>query len=101
MTTNPKPTRNYAATPLERIEIDHTLLDIIVVDEEDCLPLGRLTLRVCFHEETRIVQAVHLGQEDLDLPAHIVLDRGREFTGTLWEEMQIHCPPCPSGGDAP
>jgi putative transposase len=30
-----------AVRPLERVELDHTVLDLIVVDEEDCLPIGR------------------------------------------------------------
>ncbi len=34
----------YPTIPLERVEIDHTLSDLIVVDENDYLPLGRLTL---------------------------------------------------------
>jgi len=31
-----------AGRPLERVELDHTVLDLIVVDEEDRLPIGRL-----------------------------------------------------------
>ncbi len=30
--------------PLERVELDHTPLDLIVVDEEDRLPIGRPTV---------------------------------------------------------
>jgi len=32
------------ARPLERVELDHTPLDLIVVDEEDRLPIGRPTV---------------------------------------------------------
>jgi len=33
-----------AMRPLERVELDHTVLDLIVVDEEDRLPIGRPTV---------------------------------------------------------
>jgi putative transposase len=35
----PRPER-----PNERWELDHTLLDVVVIDEEDGLPIGRPTL---------------------------------------------------------
>ncbi|CAG4885741.1 transposase [Paraburkholderia saeva] len=39
----------YATRPLERVELDHTLLDIWVIDERCGIPLGRptITLLVC------------------------------------------------------
>ncbi|CAE6851038.1 hypothetical protein R69746_07356 [Paraburkholderia aspalathi] len=39
----------YATRPLERVELDHTLLDIWVIDERWGIPLGRptITLLVC------------------------------------------------------
>lgn len=33
--------------PLERVEIDHTKIDLIVIDDQDNLPLGRATLTDC------------------------------------------------------
>ncbi len=35
-----------AQRPLERVELDHTVLDLIVVDEEDRLPIGRPTCKI-------------------------------------------------------
>jgi putative transposase len=39
----------YATRPLERVEMDHTLLDIWVIDDERGIPLGRptITILVC------------------------------------------------------
>lgn len=43
-----KPGR-YATRPLERVEMDHTLLDLVVIDDKFGIPLGRptITLVVC------------------------------------------------------
>lgn len=44
-----KPAGRYATRPLERVEMDHTPLDIWVIDNRTGLPLGRpvLTILVC------------------------------------------------------
>jgi putative transposase len=49
--------------PLERVEIDHTLTDIFVVDEDDNLPLGRMTLTYCLDVATRYPLGFYLGFE--------------------------------------
>ena len=40
---------SYATRPLERVEMDHTLLDLVVIDDKLGIPLGRpvVTLIVC------------------------------------------------------
>jgi putative transposase len=43
----------YPTIPLARVEIDHTPSDLIVIDEADLLPLGRLTLTYCLDAVTR------------------------------------------------
>lgn len=48
---------------LERVEIDHTPTDIFVVDEDDNLPLGRLTLTYCLDVATRYPLGFYLGFE--------------------------------------
>jgi putative transposase len=53
----------YPTIPLERVEIDHTLSDLIVVDENDYLPLGRLTLTHCLDTATRYPLGYYLGFE--------------------------------------
>jgi len=40
--------------PLERLEIDHTLLDVLVIDPVDNLVLGRPTLTFCMDVATRL-----------------------------------------------
>lgn len=54
--------------PLERVEIDHTILDLIVVDEVNFLPLGRPTITVAFDRCTRSICGFHVGY---DPPSYI------------------------------
>ncbi len=49
--------------PLDRVEIDHTVFDIIVVDEENVLPLGRPTIALGLDRCTRMPYAVHVSFE--------------------------------------
>ena len=53
----------HTALPLERVEIDHTMLDLIVIDDQDNLPLGRLTLTDCMDVATRYPLGYYLGFE--------------------------------------
>ncbi|TNE65433.1 MAG: hypothetical protein EP335_05815 [Alphaproteobacteria bacterium] len=52
-----------ATRPLERVEIDHTVLDLILVDEETGLPLGRPTLTVAIDCYSRMIVGFYLGFE--------------------------------------
>lgn len=51
-----QPTRPY-----ERIEIDHTRLDLFVVDEEPRLPIGRPWLTLAVDTFSRMIVGFHLG----------------------------------------
>jgi putative transposase len=53
----------YPQVPLERVEIDHTLIDLIVIDDQDNLPLGRLTLTYCLDMATRYPLGYYMGFE--------------------------------------
>lgn len=53
----------YPERPLERVEIDHTRTDLIVIDDRDNLPLGRLTLTYCLDTATRYPLGYYLGFE--------------------------------------
>lgn len=53
----------YPNMPLERVEIDHTLSDLIVVDDGDMIPLGRLTVTYCVDTATRYPLGIYLGFE--------------------------------------
>jgi putative transposase len=53
----------YPNGPLERVEIDHTRTDLIVIDDRDNLPLGRLTLTYCLDTATRYPLGYYLGFE--------------------------------------
>ncbi|RLL49803.1 integrase [Mariprofundus sp. EBB-1] len=59
--------KNVSSKPLENAEIDHTVLDIIVVDEETMLPLGRPTLTICIDSMTRCILGLYIGFES---PSH-------------------------------
>lgn len=51
------------AAPLERAEIDHTLLDLMVIDEETGLPLGRPYITVCIDDYSRCILGIYIGFE--------------------------------------
>ena len=53
----------YPDRPYERVEIDHTQCDVIVIDERDSLPLGRPTLTYCLDLATRYPLGFYLGFE--------------------------------------
>lgn len=53
----------YPELPLERVEVDHTKTDLIVIDETDNLPLGRLTLSYILDCPTRYPLGYYLGFE--------------------------------------
>ena len=55
--------RSEPTLPLERVELDHTRVDLIVVDEQDHLPLGRPTLTYCLDIATRYPLGLYLGFE--------------------------------------
>jgi putative transposase len=60
---SPHPTR-----PLERTEIDHTKLDLFVVDEETRLPLGRPTMTSLIDRYSRELLGVNVG---FDPPSYL------------------------------
>lgn len=49
--------------PLEIVEFDHTKTDLIVVDDSDFLPLGRLTLSYAMDKLTKMPYGYYLGFE--------------------------------------
>ena len=54
---------DYPTIPLERVEIDHTRTDLVVIDDNDYLPLGRLTLTYSLDTATRYPLGYYLGFE--------------------------------------
>jgi len=54
---------NYPTVPLERVEIDHTAVNVIVVDEADNLPLGRPSLTFGIDVATRFPLGYYTGFE--------------------------------------
>ena len=52
---------SVAQEPLERAEIDHTLLDLMVVDDKSGLPLGRPWVTACIDSHTRCILGIYIG----------------------------------------
>ena len=52
-----------ATRPLERVELDHTVLDLIVLDDETLIPLGRPTICVAIDVFTRCILGIYIGFE--------------------------------------
>src|SRR5260370_5936221 len=46
--------------PLQRAEIDHTILDLLVVDDVRSLPLGRPYVTACIDHYTRCILGIHI-----------------------------------------
>lgn len=53
----------YPTVPLHRVEIDHTPIDLLVVDEDDGLILGSPTLTYCLDVATRFPLGYYIGFE--------------------------------------
>jgi putative transposase len=49
--------------PLQRAEIDHTLMDLMVIDDDSGLPLGRPVLTACIDDYSRCVMGINIGFE--------------------------------------
>ncbi|MCW0236302.1 MAG: DDE-type integrase/transposase/recombinase [Ferrovibrio sp.] len=49
--------------PLNEVEVDHHLLDIVVVDHETRLPIGRPWLTLLLDRKSRMVVGMHIGFE--------------------------------------
>lgn len=49
--------------PLEAAEIDHTKLDLFVIDDDSHIPLGRPWLTICIDSHTRCILGIYIGFE--------------------------------------
>jgi len=58
--------------PLERAEIDHTPLDLMVIDDQSGLPLGRPYITVCIDDYTRCALGLNIGFEP---PSYLTVAR--------------------------
>jgi putative transposase len=90
----------YPTLPLERVEIDHTLTDVIIVDDKDNLPLGRLTYTSCLDTATRYPLGHYIGFEPpsyltvMECLYHAILPKGdvRQKYGTEHEWLACGVP---------
>lgn len=49
--------------PLDQVEIDHTVADVVIVHPETLLPIGRPTITVVLDRWSRMILAIHIGLE--------------------------------------
>lgn len=63
---------NVANRPLEAAELDHTKLDLFVIEDETGVPLGRPWLAVCIDANTRCVLGIYIGFEP---PSYLTVAR--------------------------
>lgn len=83
-----------AALPLQRAQMDHTKLDIMLVDVETLLPLGRPILTVCIDVATRYILGVHVSFEEASFVAvaeclkHAILSK--EYIKTRYPHIKHH-----------
>lgn len=61
-----------AGKPLERVEIDHTPIDLVVADERTGVPLGRPYLTVCIDTFSRCILGIHISFEP---PSYLTVSR--------------------------
>lgn len=61
-----------ADKPLQRVEIDHTPIDLVVADERTGMPLGRPYLTVCIDTFSRCILGTHISFEP---PSYLTVSR--------------------------
>lgn len=85
---------DYAELPLQRAQMDHTRLDIMLIDEETLLPLGRPILTVCIDVATRYILGVHVSFEEASFVAvaeclkHAILSK--EYIKARYPHIKHH-----------
>ncbi len=52
-----------ADAPLERVEIDHTVLDVMLLDDKTLLPVGRPTLTMCIDTYSKCILGMSISWE--------------------------------------
>lgn len=75
--------------PLERVEIDHTLLDLFVIDEKTSLPLGRPWVTSCIDVMTRCIMGIYVGFEP---PSQLSVGRCLQHAIMPKTEMKVDYP---------
>lgn len=60
------------SAPLERAEIDHTPLDLMIIDDISGLPLGRPYITACIDDYTRCLLGLYISFEP---PSHFTVSR--------------------------
>lgn len=82
--------------PLERVEIDHTILDLIIVSAESYLPLGRPTITIAFDRCTRCICGYHVGYDPpsyvsiMKCMAHAI--KPKEYVRTKYPAIENNWP---------
>lgn len=59
--------------PFEYIAIDHTVVDVFIVDDDTGMPLGRPVLGIAIDVSTRCIAAIHVGWESPSISTVLTL----------------------------
>ncbi|WP_111265423.1 Mu transposase C-terminal domain-containing protein [Marilutibacter maris] len=86
-----------ADAPLARASIDHCQLNVMVVDDETGLPLGRPWLTLVLDEATRYILGFYLGFEE---PSAVSVVRATRCALMPKGELLAECPDLANGWDA-
>lgn len=84
-------------TPLARACMDHCRLDLVVLDDDSGLPLGRPWLTLIIDESTRYVLGYYIGFEE---PSNVSVSRALRHALMPKFELLSHYPNIKSGWDA-
>lgn len=88
---------DLASEPLEQFELDHTLLDLFVVDDETGLPCGRPHITACIDNYTRCIMGLCIGFGSTS-GLSVALCLKDAFLPKEWREMYPEIKnDCPSG----
>ncbi|NHF65281.1 transposase family protein [Xanthomonas hortorum] len=86
-----------AGAPLKRADIDHCRMDVMVVDDNTGLPLGRPWLTLVLDEATRYILGFNIGFEE---PSVVSVSRAVRCALMPKAQLLADCPDLANGWDA-
>lgn len=93
MTVAPMPGKYNISRPLEVVEVDHTRVDVFVVDEKDRLPIQRPWLTILIDVATRMVTGYYLSLEPPSSTSVALALQNSVLTKEKWlEERGVDIP---------
>lgn len=88
---------NVAERPLEKAELDHTKLDLFVIEDNTGVPLGRPWVAVCIDSNTRCILGIYIGFEP---PSYLTVVRCLKHAFLPKVDLHEQYPEIKNGWDA-